>query len=217
MQGYGTGEGGKEEQYVEHAAEEIAQPGHTVESHIENVWQSLEYQAGTCIGLDTGYREDGWEYDETAEYCHEGVYGCHTGGRRHQACLGTEVTGIGAQASHGQRQRIECLSHGTEHGRYGKFGEVGLQQEPQTLIYARHAECTKYQQTYDEQQYGHHHLGTLLYTTLNTAGNDNVRKEQEEGGKQDTEPGIGDKVAKECAIVRILVHEHAAETAIGVV
>ena len=72
-------------------------------------------------------------------------------------------------------------------------GEIGFQEEPQSLAGSGHADTQHHEQQEDDEQQGHHHLAEPLDTTLYASRHDDMGQQEEEQEIEDGLPGVGHK------------------------
>ena len=89
-------------------------------------------------------------------------------------CLFTEIRGIGTQASHGDAERIERLTQCSEKHIGIELAEVRMKQIGNALIRIRQQARTHHDDKQQDEQGGHHRLGSTLYALAHTTHNDNM-------------------------------------------
>ena len=76
---------------------------------LEHIGQCYEYQRRTTIRLYT-YRQRGRKHYQARKDCYERIDAGYLKCGINQVCFTLKITGISAQATHGNAQRIESLA-----------------------------------------------------------------------------------------------------------
>ena len=178
MQRNERGEGSHGEQQVEHDGHDIAHDRHGCKGLVEHVGQGDEDQRSPRVGIDADGEGCG-ENHQSGEDGHHAIDDADLNRRLQQIGLAGEIGGIGANAPHGDAERIERLSKGAEQHVAIYLGEVGIEQEVDAFRRPReHARGDDDDQQEDEKR-GHHHLRHPLYAVAHPPDDDEMGDEKE--------------------------------------
>ena len=174
----------------EHGGEHDCQHASIAQCLLEDIRKGHKRKTGThtCLVRIHTDVEDGREDDEA---CHDGdkcVDECHVHSRLRQWSVLLEITGIGAEASHGKTERVECLSHGFQDCSAIDLAPIGFEQELHTLRCAGEHDGTNRQKDGDDEQSGHHQFGRFLNARLHTACDDKMNDTDEQEEPQGRHP-----------------------------
>ena len=121
------------EQGIEKDGDDVTQTFDVAKGLLEHVRQGDEDQRGTAVGTDT-HGEGSWEDDQTGQQRHEEVDDANLHGRGREVGVTGEITGVGADATHGDAQRIERLSQGTQEHVARDLREIWFEEKLDTLV-----------------------------------------------------------------------------------
>ena len=166
------------EQQIEHQGNDAPQERHRRKSLLENGGQGDEHQRGSAVGTHA-HAERRRENHQTRQNGHQRVDKRNLHRRAQQVGLSAVVAGVGAEAAHGDAQRIERLAKRSEEDAASDFRKVGLQQKIDALPgVGQHARGDHDDQQQDEQ-HGHEQLRGALNAMANATTDNQMAKNKD--------------------------------------
>ena len=195
VEGHERRKGRQREQGIEQQGDGPAHKGHRGESHVEDVGQGDKDERGAAVGVHA-HGEGCGEYHQSGKHGHQRVDHGHLQGRLEQIGLPREVGGIGADATHGDAERIERLPQRTQKHAAIHLAKVRFEQEGDAFSGPGKQAGGHHDDEQKDEKCGHEQLGGSLYASAHTVDNHEMGDEKDGDRPEDRPHGITRKLVE---------------------